>query len=104
VSELIPTYQGSVYPWQCDQMGHMNVMWYVGKFDEATWNLFALMGFTTRYMKESGSGMAAVDQRIQYRRELMPGDTLSVASGVLEAREALPAGFRGQGTHAVAQL
>jgi len=84
---LIPTYQGSVYPWHCDQMGHMNVMWYVGKFDEATWNLFALLGFTTRYMKESGSGMAAVDQRIQYRRELMPGDTISIASGVLEVRE-----------------
>jgi acyl-CoA thioesterase FadM len=30
-----------VYPWHCDHMGHMNVMWYVGKFDEATWIFFA---------------------------------------------------------------
>jgi acyl-CoA thioester hydrolase len=30
------TYRGTVYPWQCDHIGHMNVMWYVGKFDEAT--------------------------------------------------------------------
>lgn len=87
MSALVQTYQGAVYPWHCDQMGHMNVMWYVGKFDEATWNLFALMGFTTRAMKESGSGMAAVEQRIQYRRELLPGDTLTIASGVLEVRE-----------------
>src|SRR6185295_20168046 len=35
------TYRGAVYPWHCDHMGHMNVMWYVGKFDEANWNLFA---------------------------------------------------------------
>ena len=28
------TYRGVVYPWQCDHMGHMNVMWYAGKFDE----------------------------------------------------------------------
>jgi acyl-CoA thioester hydrolase len=31
------TYRGVVYPWHCDHMGHMNVMWYVGRFDEATW-------------------------------------------------------------------
>jgi hypothetical protein len=24
------TYKGCVYPWQCDQIGHMNIMWYVG--------------------------------------------------------------------------
>ena len=29
------TYRGTVYPWQCDHVGHMNIMWYVGKFDEA---------------------------------------------------------------------
>jgi len=35
------TYRGTVYPWHCDHVGHMNIMWYVGKFDEANWNLFA---------------------------------------------------------------
>jgi acyl-CoA thioester hydrolase len=30
----ILTYRGTVYPWQRDHIGHMNVMWYVGKFDE----------------------------------------------------------------------
>ena len=43
---MIETYRGVVYPWHCDHMGHMNVMWYVGKFDEATWNLFAQVGVT----------------------------------------------------------
>lgn len=32
--DLPITYRGVVYPWQCDHMGHMNAMWYVGKFDE----------------------------------------------------------------------
>ena len=31
---LVETYRGAVYPWHCDHVGHMNVMWYVGKFDE----------------------------------------------------------------------
>jgi hypothetical protein len=21
------TYRGTVYPWQCDHVGHMNIMW-----------------------------------------------------------------------------
>ena len=40
------TYRGAVQVWQCDHMGHMNVMWYVGKFDEGTWNFFASLGIT----------------------------------------------------------
>ena len=27
---LVETYRGAINPWHCDQMGHMNVMWYVG--------------------------------------------------------------------------
>jgi hypothetical protein len=46
MSELALTYRGTVYPWQCDHLGHMNVMWYVGKFDEASWQLLATLGFT----------------------------------------------------------
>jgi acyl-CoA thioesterase FadM len=29
MSELISTYRGTVMPWHCDHMGHMNVMWEV---------------------------------------------------------------------------
>jgi acyl-CoA thioester hydrolase len=41
MSEFTITYRGTVYPWQCDHMGHMNVMWYVAKFDEASWQLLS---------------------------------------------------------------
>lgn len=80
-------YRGTVYPWHCDQMGHMNVMWYVGKFDEATWQLFASFGITPQYLRTSGRGMVAVDQRISYQRELLAGDVIVVRSAVLEVRE-----------------
>jgi acyl-CoA thioester hydrolase len=87
VSDLMLTYRGAVYPWHCDQMGHMNVMWYVGKFDEATWNLFAAMGLTTAFLRENKRGMAAVQQNITYRRELLAGDTVTVHSAFLEIRD-----------------
>ncbi len=81
------TYRGTVYPWHCDQVGHMNVMWYVGKFDEATWNLFALIGLTPSYLRDNARGMAAVQQNISYRRELLPGDVVEVESRVLSIGE-----------------
>ncbi|HJV63843.1 MAG TPA: thioesterase family protein [Albitalea sp.] len=78
------TYRGTVYPWHCDHVGHMNVMWYVGKFDEATWNLFQQIGVTPSYLRAQQRGMAAVDQHIEYRRELKAGDTVQVHSEILE--------------------
>ncbi|MDD3991542.1 MAG: thioesterase family protein [Desulfobacterales bacterium] len=81
------THRGVVYPWQCDHVGHMNVMWFVGKFDEATWNLFALAGFTGAYLAREHRGLAAVEQHLRYRRELRAGDVLVVRSGVVEVRE-----------------
>jgi acyl-CoA thioester hydrolase len=78
------TYRGTVYPWQCDHVGHMNIMWYVGKFDEANWNLFARIGLTPTYLRESGRGMAGVQQNITYRSELLPGDIVEIKSVMLE--------------------
>ena len=81
------TYKGTVYPWHCDHMGHMNVMWYVGKFDEATWHLFHEIGLTPKMLADSNRGMAAVEQNIQYKRELLAGDIVEVHSAVLEIKE-----------------
>ncbi len=83
----IATYRGVVYPWQCDHMGHMNVMWYVGKFDEATWTLFASIGVTAAYIRKQKCGMAAVQQNIAYKKELVAGDIVVVRSRILEIRE-----------------
>jgi len=81
------TYRGTVYPWQCDHVGHMNIMWYVGKFDEANWNFFARLGVTSTYLRESGRGMAGVQQNIAYKRELFAGDIVEIRSSLLELRE-----------------
>jgi acyl-CoA thioester hydrolase len=83
----IVTYRGAVYPYQCDQMGHMNVMWYVGKFDEATWQLMAAIGITATYIRETQSGMAGVQQNIAYKREIFPGATLEIRSHIVSVGE-----------------
>ncbi len=87
MSERALTYRGAVYPWHCDHMGHMNVMWYVGKFDEATWHFFHSLGLTPSFLKASDRGMAAVEQIIRYRQELHAGDVVSIHTEALEVRD-----------------
>ena len=82
--EAMVTYRGTVYPWHCDHMGHMNVMWYVGKFDEATWQLIAMLGLPAERLRQDGIVMAAVEQRIEYKREMRAGDLLTIRSSIQE--------------------
>jgi acyl-CoA thioester hydrolase len=78
------TYRGTVYPHQCDHMGHMNVMWYVGKFDEACWQLLSAFGLTPSRMRRDGIVMAAVEGHIVFKRELRAGDVITVRSEILD--------------------
>jgi acyl-CoA thioester hydrolase len=87
MSEWKVTYRGVVYPWHCDHMGHMNVMWYSGKFDEACWQLLGILGLHRSRFAQDGTGMAAVEQHIQYRRELRAGDTVTIQSALLEVKD-----------------
>src|SRR5262245_61147611 len=81
------TYRGAVYPSQCDHMGHMNVAFYVAKFDEATWQLFATLGLTRARLRDEKLGMAGLEQHIEYKRELFAGDVVTITSTVLEVKD-----------------
>jgi acyl-CoA thioester hydrolase len=87
LTQSLITYRGAVYPSQCDHMGHMNVMWYVAKFDEATWQLFSAIGLTPSRLRTESIGMAGVEQHIEYRHELYAGDVVTVSSTMLEVKE-----------------
>ena len=102
---LILSYRGTIYPWHCDHMGHMNVMWYTGKFDEASWFLLGQAGFSRSVLQERNCGLAAVQQNITYKRELRAGDVISVRSGILDIAEKTVQIFhemRNEETHEIA--
>lgn len=81
------TYRGTVYPWHCDHVGHMNNMWYAGKFDEASWNLLLQLGITPTYLRDTERGMAAVQQNTTFKKELLAGDSVEVRTEVIEVRD-----------------
>jgi acyl-CoA thioester hydrolase len=62
----------------------MNVMWYTGKFDEACWQFLSMLGLTPSRFAHDRTGVAAVEQRIQYQRELRAGDTVTIRSVLLD--------------------
>lgn len=85
----VETYRGTVYPWQLDHVGHMNVQFYTARFDEATWHFFSSLGINTRYLREQRRGMAAVEQHTHYKRELHAGALVRITSELLEAKPKL---------------
>jgi acyl-CoA thioester hydrolase len=78
------TYRGFVYPWCIDHVGHMNVQSYVARFDEASWHFLARFGLTPTFLAQQNRGLVALDQRIQYRREVLQGSLLEVGSELVE--------------------
>lgn len=83
----LQTYRGAVASWECDPNGHMNVRHYVAKFDDATWHFSECMGIGGAYLAREGCGFMAVDQHIQYRRELMPPDALHIVTDILDVAD-----------------
>lgn len=81
------TYKGVVYPWECDFFDHMNTQFYVAKFDAAAHQFFGEMGMDRMFLETEKKGMVAVDQRIQYSKELVSGDLVFIESTLQEVRD-----------------
>ena len=78
------TYRGAVYASHCDHIGHMNIVSYGAKFDEAGWVFFCEIGITPSYLRGERYGMAGVQQNISYKQELFAGDVIEIRSQLLQ--------------------
>jgi acyl-CoA thioester hydrolase len=76
------THRGTVFSWECDMNGHMNVQFYVARFDQASWQMTTRFGFNRDFIESSGTNIMAVRQEIDYRHELMAADNISVYTDV----------------------
>lgn len=66
-----------------DEMGHMNVRWYLKIYDEAGYGLFPLLGLTPDYYQTPGVGTFDLEHHIQYLREVHIGDTVALRARAL---------------------
>jgi acyl-CoA thioester hydrolase len=77
------TARGTVHAWQCDHMGHANLRAYGEFFEQALWHVFQKIGITPSVLRGDTIRMAGVQQNINYRKELLPGDLIVVRSGLV---------------------
>ena len=69
--------------WECDSNGHMNVMYYINKFEMAGRNFSLEMGLTELGEKED-LGIVVLEQTIKYFKEVFEDDLLYVESSLLD--------------------
>jgi acyl-CoA thioester hydrolase len=86
MTAAIETYRGFVYPWVIDHVGHMNVQSYTGRFDEASWHFLAHLGLSPGFLKANRRGLVALDQRTQYRLEVLAGSLLDIRTQLAEVK------------------
>jgi len=86
INSMLETFRGTVHPWECDVFQHMNVQYYIAKFDQASWQFLGQIGITPEYMRQNNRGMVAMEQRIRYFKELVAGDLIEIRSEPQELR------------------
>src|SRR3546814_14706816 len=74
VTNFRETYRGSVAAWECDQYGHMNIQFYVGRISDAAASIMMEAGFGRDAFVKHRLGSVAVNQNIDYLSELHAGD------------------------------
>lgn len=79
----IKTYIGAVLTHECDSNHHMNVMYYINKFELANRNFMSELGVYD-YIKSEGLGIAVVEQNIKYKKEVFEDQLLYVESELTE--------------------
>lgn len=87
MGEMIDVARSSVQTWQSDQMGHMNVQFYM---EHATQGLAALgvyLGLGPRYIDAERARLFARDHHVRFLREQRPGAPFTIRAGVLGATD-----------------
>lgn len=72
---------------ETDDLGHMNVRFYMLRVEEANAALMAELGLEAGALAARGHALARVDSYCKYNREQFPGATLQVQGGVLDAAD-----------------
>jgi acyl-CoA thioester hydrolase len=76
------TGMGVVHPWLCDAMGHLTTRHYTGFFDDASYHLFAALGYDEALGRSQGWGWADVVTTTNYHAEVVSGALILVKSRI----------------------
>ncbi len=79
---MIDTYRGYVNTWECDDVGHMNVQFYMVKLDQAFGAMSVALGLGPRASADRGLKLQPLEDHIHFQAELRASDTVTIQSSV----------------------
>ncbi|MDF1660506.1 MAG: thioesterase family protein [Planctomycetota bacterium] len=71
-------HRGVVFPKDCDHLGHMNVRYYAGHFDDAGFHLWNKIGINQAQLRASQVCLVVAKIEINYIHEMIAGDLLVI--------------------------
>ncbi|MAI90791.1 thioesterase family protein [Ponticaulis sp.] len=84
---MIELYRGITNTWECDEMGHMNVRFYVNKQTEGLAIMAHALGMPNAFQPGHSSTLIPVDQHIRFMKEVHPGRPIVMVGGILDVSE-----------------
>lgn len=73
--------------WQCDQMGHLNVRFYVAHAMEGLTGLAAELGMTGAFSARGASTLIVRELHVRFLKEARTGDPLHLVAGVAQMQD-----------------
>ena len=80
-------WRGGVTPWQCDEMGHMNVQFYLAAASEGLTGLAGLLGMPRAFTQGASSTLLLREHHVRFLKEARPGSGLVMTGGLLDIGE-----------------
>ena len=84
---MIELWRGNANAWECDELGHLNVRFYLAKGMQAVANLAAASGLSDAYCASATATLIPQDIHIRFLAEARPGAPLLIRGGFLDVRE-----------------
>lgn len=81
-------WRGGVNAWECDEMGHLNVRFYVQRALEGVMAMAPSLALGQAFRSGAAATLVARDQHIRFLREARPGAPLHMVGGVVAIGEA----------------
>lgn len=83
----VEIWRGGVNTWDCDEMGHMNVRFYVTRAMEGLAGLAAELGLPHAFTPYANATLLVKEHHVRFLREAHAGATLHMLGGVIEIGE-----------------
>jgi len=84
VKDAVEIWRGGVNTWECDEMGHMNVRFYLARFMEGLAGLAMRLGLPEAFTPQATATLLVRDHHLRFLREAQAGAPLHMTGGVID--------------------